>query len=149
QSFGQSLSGSATDDAGHPAGSASIERAGAFRVDLNASRTAGVFYSDLENRVVLVVADLGKRVEDRLLSLRIAVDGLKEAAFFFIQLVFVCHVLSPLHMPESRHRQRDKQCPLVTDLAPFRLIPFAHSMRIAKSTAGAYGDCRNAQTDRN
>ena len=34
------------------------------------------------------------------------------------------------------------------NLAPVRLIPFAHPVRIAEQTAGAHRDCRNAQADR-
>src|SRR5262245_5859870 len=75
----------------YPALHTAIERAGAFRKDLDARPATGVFGLDLEERIILVVANGHERVEDRLFGHRVSVDRLKE-----IQLVIgilVRHIL--------------------------------------------------------
>src|SRR6266545_5445122 len=77
----------------YPAIQTAIERAGAFGEDLHSRQATGVFGLDLEERIILVVANGHERVEDRLFGHRVLVDRLKE-----IQLVIgilVRHKSSP------------------------------------------------------
>src|SRR6266498_5389036 len=52
----------------YPAIQTAIERAGAFGEDLHSRQATGVFGLDLEERIILVVANGHERVEDRLRS---------------------------------------------------------------------------------
>src|SRR5215468_1201050 len=46
------------------------------------------------------------------------------------------------------HSHREQQRPFVSDLSPYRIVPFAQSVRISRHAAGADGDGGNSQTDR-